>query len=151
MKDAFLNWVDVLPDVIYELFLIALLFFLLALLVKGKRAFSDVLAALPNGTFNLSLMSFNAIIIPPLTSALAIYIPPYEISPYLTSVWDKLPALVVIFAAIFIGDFIGYWRHRLEHSRLLWPSHSIHHSDDKMTWLTLHRFHPINRISTYII
>lgn len=151
MKDTFLHWLEVLPEVIYELFLIALLFFLLALLVKGKKVFSDVLAALPNGTFNLSLMSFNAIIIPPLTSALAIYITPYEISPYLTNAWDKLPALIVIFAAIFIGDFIGYWRHRLEHSRLLWPSHSIHHSDDKMTWLTLQRFHPINRISTYMI
>ena len=52
---------------------------------------------------------------------------------------------------MFFGDFIGYWRHRLEHTRLLWPSHAVHHSDTAMTWLALERFHPINRLSTFII
>ncbi len=65
--------------------------------------------------------------------------------------WVGIPSIFVILCTTFVGDFIGYWRHRLEHSRLLWPSHSIHHSDTHMTWLTLQRFHPINRLSTYII
>jgi sterol desaturase/sphingolipid hydroxylase (fatty acid hydroxylase superfamily) len=52
---------------------------------------------------------------------------------------------------VFAGDFTGYWRHRFEHSRLLWPSHVVHHSDTEMTWLTLERFHPINRLTTLII
>jgi len=55
------------------------------------------------------------------------------------------------FIAVFAGDFIGYWRHRLEHSQWLWPSHAIHHSDTEMTWLTLLRFHPINRLSSLIL
>ena len=62
-----------------------------------------------------------------------------------------MPAIIVGFTAVFVGDFIGYWRHRLEHTRLLWPSHAVHHSDTAMTWLALLRFHPINRLSTFII
>ncbi|MEM1401187.1 MAG: sterol desaturase family protein, partial [Pseudomonadota bacterium] len=50
-----------------------------------------------------------------------------------------------------IGDFTGYWRHRLEHSRFLWPSHAVHHSDTQMTWLSLERMHPINRLTTFMI
>lgn len=65
--------------------------------------------------------------------------------------WESLPEWLVILLAIFCGDFIGYWRHRLEHSRVLWPSHAMHHSDDQMSWLTLQRFHPFNRASTAII
>ena len=53
--------------------------------------------------------------------------------------------------AVFIGDFTGYWRHRLEHTRILWPSHAVHHSDTEMTWLTLARFHPFNRLTTFTI
>ena len=47
-----------------------------------------------------------------------------------------------------IGDFFSYWRHRLEHTRLLWPAHAIHHSDTDLTWLTIGRFHPIDRVVT---
>ena len=55
------------------------------------------------------------------------------------------------FIAIFAGDFVGYWRHRLEHTALLWPGHAIHHSDTAMTWTTGLRFHPINRLTTALI
>ena len=43
---------------------------------------------------------------------------------------------LVVFIAVFTGDFIGYWRHRLEHTPFLWPAHAIHHSDTAMTWTT---------------
>jgi sterol desaturase/sphingolipid hydroxylase (fatty acid hydroxylase superfamily) len=52
---------------------------------------------------------------------------------------------------VFVGDFASYWRHRLEHTRWLWRTHAIHHSDTEMTWLTLVRFHPLNRIVTMVI
>jgi sterol desaturase/sphingolipid hydroxylase (fatty acid hydroxylase superfamily) len=60
------------------------------------------------------------------------------------------PPLVAI-ATVFIGDFISYVRHRWEHSRFLWPAHAIHHSDKAMTWLTIFRFHPLNRLTSTII
>lgn len=59
--------------------------------------------------------------------------------------------LLILLLTVFIGDLIGYWRHRLEHSRVLWPSHAVHHSDTELTWFSLERFHPINRLTTIII
>jgi sterol desaturase/sphingolipid hydroxylase (fatty acid hydroxylase superfamily) len=65
--------------------------------------------------------------------------------------WSALPPWLVAAIAIFAGDFIAYWRHRLEHAPPLWPGHAIHHSDTAMTWTTGLRFHPINRFSTALI
>ena len=66
-------------------------------------------------------------------------------------IWTHLPRGMTFFAVVFIGDFVSYWRHRLEHTRWLWPAHAIHHSDTQMTWLTLARFHPINRATTAVV
>ncbi|HEY9825058.1 MAG TPA: sterol desaturase family protein [Stenomitos sp.] len=46
--------------------------------------------------------------------------------------------------AIVVGDFFGYWVHRLNHSRQLWDYHAIHHSGEQMDWLTAVRLHPVN-------
>ena len=62
-----------------------------------------------------------------------------------------LHPIAVVVLAIFAGDFIAYWRHRLEHSRWLWPAHVMHHSDTDMNWVTVYRFHPVNRLTTVII
>lgn len=64
---------------------------------------------------------------------------------------ESIPVVVVGVCAVFAGDFVGYFRHRLEHSTLLWPSHVLHHSDATMNWLTVYRFHPINRLTTVVI
>lgn len=60
-------------------------------------------------------------------------------------------ALATLAGAIVVGDFVGYWRHRLEHSRWLWPAHEFHHGDEEMNWSTTYRFHPLNRASTTAI
>jgi sterol desaturase/sphingolipid hydroxylase (fatty acid hydroxylase superfamily) len=65
--------------------------------------------------------------------------------------WSAWPFAFVALLAIIAGDFIGYWRHRLEHTRWLWPSHAVHHSDTEMTWLALARFHPVSRLATLLI
>lgn len=65
--------------------------------------------------------------------------------------YENTPVLITGFLAVFIGDLVGYFRHRLEHSRVLWPAHIMHHSDAAMTWFTLFRFHPINRLTTFFI
>ena len=71
--------------------------------------------------------------------------------PLTPDAWAAWPEVLVCVFAIFVGDFIGYWRHRLEHTRWLWPSHALHHSDTEMTWLAGYRFHPINRLSTVLV
>lgn len=54
-------------------------------------------------------------------------------------------------AAVFLGDFFAYWRHRLEHVGWFWKAHVMHHSDRHMNWTTIYRFHPINRVTTTVI
>ncbi|QGW82911.1 sterol desaturase family protein [Variovorax paradoxus] len=68
-----------------------------------------------------------------------------------STVLDVWPVWIVGLLCVATGDFIGYWRHRFEHSPLLWSAHSLHHSDEEMTWFTLFRFHPLNRVSTAAI
>lgn len=133
-----------------NLFLLAALFFLFALLVKGRGTIEAIQNSFSNSVFNLILMSFNIIFLSPVIILLSQVLPNFS-NHFLLEFWNELPKIVVIFLAVFFGDLIGYWRHRLEHSILLWPSHAVHHSDTQMTWLTLERFHPINRITTYVI
>jgi sterol desaturase/sphingolipid hydroxylase (fatty acid hydroxylase superfamily) len=52
--------------------------------------------------------------------------------------------IVQVLIALFILDFFGYCRHRLMHSKYLWPFHSIHHSSRQIDWLSTERNHPIN-------
>lgn len=52
--------------------------------------------------------------------------------------------------AVIIGDFVGYWTHRLHHSRMLWDYHAIHHSSETMDWLSAVRLHPINDVVTHV-
>lgn len=48
-------------------------------------------------------------------------------------------------AEIFVvGDFLGYWQHRLFHGKRLWPFHAIHHSSTELDWLSSVRLHPVN-------
>lgn len=72
-------------------------------------------------------------------------------SAFMGRVYEALPQWVVGFLVIFVGDLVGYFRHRLEHSPFLWPAHSLHHSDEQMTFFTLFRFHPLNRLTTVSI
>ena len=42
---------------------------------------------------------------------------------------------------IVILDLFGYWIHRLQHTRFFWPFHSVHHSQQTLTFATFYRFH----------
>jgi sterol desaturase/sphingolipid hydroxylase (fatty acid hydroxylase superfamily) len=49
--------------------------------------------------------------------------------------------------AIVIGDFLGYWTHRLNHTVTpLWNFHAVHHSSEIVDWLTAVRIHPLNDV-----
>ncbi|MGI9388549.1 MAG: sterol desaturase family protein [Boseongicola sp.] len=104
---------------------------------------------------NLSIFAFNVVFVVPciaiLSTGLYEFVQASGIPTFGASIWSSTNSVIVVFVAVFIGDFVGYWRHRLEHTALLWPAHAVHHSDTEMTWLTLERFHPINRITTFVI
>lgn len=132
-----------------------LIFGAVAFIARGADSFRNARKAAPQVRINLLLLAFDlAFIAPALLVALTYVGGLIEhggvrlVSPQR---WAALPDWAVLFAALFAGDFIGYWRHRFEHIALLWPAHAIHHSDDAMTWTTGIRFHPINRFTTALI
>ena len=155
VTDFFLSSGMALAKALDGLLLPAAFFLLLAMLTKGAKLFADMRRAVGQTSLNVQIMAFNILIIAPLIalasqalSALVAVSDFYLVAP---ERWAALPSWLVIFVAVFVGDFVGYWRHRLEHTRLLWPAHAVHHSDTDMTWLALERFHPINHISTFVI
>ena len=52
--------------------------------------------------------------------------------------------------AIVIGDFIGYWTHRMFHCSKLWDIHAVHHGSTDLDWLSAVRVHPINDVISRI-
>jgi sterol desaturase/sphingolipid hydroxylase (fatty acid hydroxylase superfamily) len=57
----------------------------------------------------------------------------------------QLPLWLQGLIVIIIGDFIGYWTHRLNHTNsFLWNFHAVHHSAEIVDWLTAVRIHPFN-------
>jgi sterol desaturase/sphingolipid hydroxylase (fatty acid hydroxylase superfamily) len=130
-------------------------FLLLAAIVHRRNLTGMVKRLLPPGA-HVNVLSFvlDVLMVAPLLAVVigwmqgALYRPTVG---WLPSLWHQLPAWGVILAAVFVGDGIAYFRHRLEHSRWLWPFHAMHHSDREMTWFTLYRFHPLNRLSTLVI
>ncbi len=125
----------------------------LAVLTKGRALVSAVLRATIETRVNLLLCFFDQLFVAPLMLIVATAMS--DIAGYglalPESVWGGLGTYGTVLAAIFLGDFVGYWRHRFEHSRWIWPAHAIHHSDSEMTWLTIFRFHPVNRFTTVAI
>src|SRR5262249_5253958 len=123
---------------------------------KGTEAIAAARRAFGELRINLSLYLLDAVLVGPGLAILismiragatrysASFVAPAPVH----SVWGQV---VTLLAVMLLGDFISYWRHRLEHTRLLWPAHAIHHSDTEMTWVTLLRFHPVNRLTTQCI
>jgi sterol desaturase/sphingolipid hydroxylase (fatty acid hydroxylase superfamily) len=146
----------ILKDALLVLVLPADIFVGLAVITKGLNpALAAAKQAIRETRVNLTIYVLDSLIVGPvliilyaLTTNLA---DAFSIRLINSHFWDSLPTIFVACVAVIVSDFVGYWRHRLEHTRFLWPSHSVHHSDTTMTWLALLRFHPINRLSTFII
>ncbi len=57
---------------------------------------------------------------------------------------EPFPELLVAIILLCVLDFAIYWVHRVHHeSRIFWPFHSLHHSAEVMTPVTVYRKHPI--------
>lgn len=139
-----------IPEQVHKYALLFFLFILFAVLAKKRDAISQWKEVLRSSIFNFGCVLINLVVTLPLITALQNNLLAY-IPNFFGELWANTDTVVVIFFAVFFGDLIGYWRHRLEHSRLIWPAHATHHSDEYMTWLTLERFHPINYLTTFLI
>lgn len=54
-----------------------------------------------------------------------------------------LPFALQVVIALWLKDLIVYWRHRVEHTPILWSFHAVHHSSLHVDVLTTHRLHPL--------
>lgn len=131
----------------------ALVFALIALAAGGADAIRKARAATPEVRTNAILFTLDTLfVMPALVFVLGLTGAFIQRQGLVLPIdWSAAPVWAVGFAALFIGDFVGYWRHRLEHVAALWPTHAIHHSDTAMTWTTGVRFHPLNRLTTSLI
>ncbi len=63
-----------------------------------------------------------------------------------------LNPILITLLLLMVSDFGTYWVHRVHHeSRIFWPFHSLHHSAEVMTPITVFRKHPVyDLISTMV-
>lgn len=129
--------------------LAALVFAVLALVTKGRRALADARAAAGETRINAIMVVIDTLAVGPVLSVgMAIVVgslASHGLQLHSARLWAGMGHWPTVAAAVVLGDFFGYWRHRAQHSRWLWPAHAIHHSDTKLTWLSLERLHPIDR------
>src|SRR5690349_13345775 len=144
-----------LADAVIALIIPTAFFVALALIMKRKEAWDAAKRAAHEARINLGYYFLDALFVLPVlgivTLAVGVFMQNARLILVPANWWLAIGTYPTVFMAVFLGDFIGYWRHRLEHTKWLWPTHAIHHSDEEMTWLTLNRFHPINPITTVII
>ena len=82
-------------------------------------------------------MLFVLLLIEPLNAAGLTYT---DLWPYTWPVWAQA-ALMLLTA-----DFLRYWLHRASHRYPpLWRLHAVHHSPNRLYWLNVGRFHPLEK------
>ncbi len=60
--------------------------------------------------------------------------------------------IVVTLVITIINDFCVYWVHRIHHETpVLWPFHSVHHSAEVMTPITVYRKHPLYDVFSSLV
>ena len=66
--------------------------------------------------------------------------------------WTRGQTALVTFVMLVVTDFCVYWVHRNHHEMpVLWPFHSVHHSAEVMTPITVFRKHPVyDVISSFV-
>ncbi|MGH9223824.1 MAG: sterol desaturase family protein [Acidimicrobiales bacterium] len=75
-------------------------------------------------------------------------------SAFASSVWEvrplwphRLPGVVQVALVLIVADFLRYWQHRAMHrNATLWRLHAVHHSPDRLYWLNVGRFHPLEEV-----
>lgn len=141
-----------LTQALAALVFLGLFFAALARLAKPKTWIEDGKAALPESRINMVLSVIDQLTITPAIAVFVAWLSTKARDQGLQldtpALWASIGPGPTLFATVFVGDFVGYWRHRAQHSRWLWPAHAVHHSDTRMTWFTLERMHPVDRFGS---
>jgi sterol desaturase/sphingolipid hydroxylase (fatty acid hydroxylase superfamily) len=137
-----------------ETLALAAWFFALAWVVKRGRAIADAKAAAGETRVNLIVSMADMLAVAPvvgwITGKLGGLIHAQDLFLPTAPLWSAIGPVATWAIAIFVADFAGYWRHRLQHTPWLWPAHAMHHSDTRLTWFSLGRLHPVDRLGTIL-
>ncbi len=61
------------------------------------------------------------------------------------------PLILQFLLMLLTADFLRYWLHRLCHWHpLLWRLHAVHHSPQRLYWLNVGRFHPLEKALQFL-
>ncbi|GAA4040200.1 sterol desaturase family protein [Parerythrobacter jejuensis] len=130
--------------VIAKLAPMAVLFAMLALVVKRGAVWDALKRSRHESEVNLGLVIINYVILAAFfASAAAWWADALVVSETLAAFWAGATPVLTLVVTLLLGEFVIYWRHRIEHLPALWPMHAVHHSDEAMTWLALLRKHPL--------
>lgn len=136
----------------WELAFVSVGFFLLGALAKRDSVLATIRLVWGEAKLNLVYHYLDAFLIVPLAALTVVGVDSLMkwtgIAILAPSLYQDWPFAATFLLAVAASDFVGYWRHRLMHTSVLWPVHAVHHSDTAVTWTTLARFHPINRLIT---
>ncbi|MBS0490521.1 MAG: sterol desaturase family protein [Proteobacteria bacterium] len=127
-----------------EMLIFGVTFALIGLLLRrfpGRAKLSET-------RINVVIYVLDLLFVAPLILAAIIALDPILSRAPLAFIWSAAGHGGTALAVLVIGDLIGYWRHRLQHSPALWPAHAIHHSDRELSWFSLNRMHPVDRLGT---
>lgn len=85
--------------------------------------------------------AFGAIVV------LAVVEPANRLLPALSGVWPREWPFVAQFLMLLLAaDVLRYWLHRAAHTwPWLWRLHAVHHSPERLYWLNVGRFHPLEK------
>jgi sterol desaturase/sphingolipid hydroxylase (fatty acid hydroxylase superfamily) len=65
---------------------------------------------------------------------------------------SPLHPLLISALLLVVSDFGTYWVHRIHHeNRIIWPFHSLHHSAEVMTPITVYRKHPVYDVFSTLV
>jgi len=150
LTEALHRLADQLMGVLGPLAIAAVVFAGLAWLTKGRaRALADARAAGPETQINAAIAVVDTFAVgPALAIGMALLVgalTAHGLQLDSGGLWAAIGRWPTVAVAVVLGDFFGYWRHRVQHSAWLWPAHAIHHSDTHLTWFSLGRMHPIDR------
>jgi sterol desaturase/sphingolipid hydroxylase (fatty acid hydroxylase superfamily) len=81
------------------------------------------------------------------TNALLPRVPFWPWLLWLQSAIRNLPLLLNIVIAFIAVDFLNYWLHRAyHHFPFLWSFHLMHHTSERIDWLSTLRVHPVSQM-----
>lgn len=140
-----------LGEALAGLAIATLIFGALAWAVKGRRSLADARAAAGETRINAIISVVDQVAVSPLITLFIAWLTTLlhdGLHLPTPAFWGRLAPGPMLILTVFIGDFVGYWRHRAQHSKWLWPAHAIHHSDTRLTWFSLERMHPVDRFGS---